>query len=228
MKIFGQPENYSDMLERIFIFSLGVGVFCVLELSFYSPSVKNILDSISIETDIGLVKGLKALYVVVPLIVAIISRVIKLHDRISDIFLIRHKFDVKYILFPIVRKVGSNVMLDKIQKNRIDMMYKVFYPYAGFKDPSIDAQLVRSALDNWGWLWVEVESCCLFLLTAVIFLFIGKAVQSLINICIVIFWVVLYFYSYNACIKSATAEVNAIVDDKQRKNKIFEYLSSLK
>jgi len=36
------------------------------------------------------------------------------------------------------------------------------------------------------------------------------------------------FISYKACVKSATAEVNAIVDDEQRKKKIFEYLSSFK
>ena len=178
MKIFGQPESYSDMLERIFIFTLGTGVVCVIWLSISSPTMKDILDSVSTETDIAFVKGIKGLYVLVPLIVAVLSRIIRLHDKISDILFIRQTFDTKHILIPMAVKSGSSTQTQAIRKNRVDLMYKVFYPYAGFKDPVIDAQLVRSALDNWGWYWVLLEAVCVFLLTLVVFLVIDNVTQA--------------------------------------------------
>lgn len=227
MRIFGQPESYSDMLERIFIFTLGIGFICVFWLSASSPAVKDILDSISMETEIGIVKGVKALYVLIPLIIAIFSRVIRLHDKISDLFSIRHSFDTKYILIPLAQQVGSNIESDVIKKNRIEMMYKVFYPYAGFKDPSIDAQLIRSALDNWGWYWVELEAICLFLLTMIIFLIMEKITQSFVSFIIGLFLIALSFYQYKVCISSAKAELNAILDDDKRKKEILDCFSVL-
>ncbi len=226
MKIFGQPESYSDMLERIFVFTLGTGVICVFWLSASSPAVKDILDSISMETDIGMVKGVKALYVLIPVTVAIFSRIIRLHDKISDLFSIRHSFDTKYILMPLARRVGSAVESDVIKKNRIGMMYKVFYPYAGFKDPSIDAQLIRSALDNWGWYWVELEAVCLFLLTMIIFLIMDKITQSFVSFVVGLVLIVLSLYQYKVCIRSATAEVNAILGDDEREKEILDSFSA--
>jgi len=225
MKIFGQPESYSDMLERIFFFTFGTGVFCVFYLSISSPAVKSILDSLAIEAEIGWIKGLKALYVVIPLIVAIFSRIIRLHDKISDVLLIRHRFDTKHILLPLSRKVGSCVGPDVIKKNRVDMMYKLFYPYAGFKDPSIDAQLVRSALDNWGWFWVELEAICLFLVTGSIFLIMGKTTQLIFSFVVALLLIAVSFGQYKTCIRTATAEVNAIVSDENRNQKILEHFS---
>jgi hypothetical protein len=227
MKIFGQPKSYSDMLERIFYFTLGIGFCCVFWLSTSSPSVKDILDSISMETDIGIIKGVKALYVIIPLLVAIISRIIRLHDKISDLFLIRQNFDTKYILIPMARQVGSTASSFVIKKNRVNMMYKVFYQYAGFKDPVIDAQLTRSALDNWGWYWVTLEAACLFLITMVIFLIIDKITQFFVSFVIGLFLIAFSFYQYKVCIGSATAELNAILYDDNRKKAIFDSFSIL-
>ena len=222
MKIFGQPESYSDMLERIFCFTLGTGFICVFWLSASSPAVKDILDSISMETDIGFVKGVKALYVIIPLIVAVLSRVIRLHDKISDILSIRQRFDTKYILIPMAHKVGSAARSGVIKNNRDDMMYKGFYPYAGFKEPVIDAQLVRSALDNWGRFWVELEAVCLLFITMIIFLMIDKSTQCFVSFVIGLVLIALCFFQYRVCISSATSEINAILDDDNRKKAIFD------
>lgn len=227
MKIFGQPENYSDMLERIFFFTLGTGVICVIWLSISSPTIKDILDSVSTETDIGIIKGIKGLYVLVPLIVAVFSRIIRLHDKISDIFFIRQTFDTKHILIPMAVKCGSSAQAQAIRKNRVDLMYKVFYPYAGFKDPVIDAQLVRSALDNWGWYWVLLEAVCLLLLTLVVFLVIDSVTQAFYCLIIALILLALSFCQYRACITSATAELNAILDDDMRRREIRDCFSEL-
>jgi len=227
MEIFGQPESYSDILKRVLVINFGVGVICTFFLGFSSPEVKGVLDSISNESEIGLVKGMKALYVLIPLIVAILSRIIKLHDKISDLLRIRLRFDTRHILIPLAQGVGSDVNSEQIKKSRNDLMYKVFYPYAGFNDTVIDAQLVRTALDNWGWLWVEVEVCFLCVLTSVIFLAMQKRIQLLISFGVAFVLICLSFYQYRVCIKSAKAEVNAILDDKGRKKEILGRFSSL-
>ena len=227
MKIIGQPESYSDMLERIFVFTLGTSILCVFWLSATSKTIKDILDSISMEAEIGFIKSVKALYVLIPLVVAILSRIIKLHDKISDFFLIRQTFDTKHILIPMAQKVGSSIQPNVIKKNRVDIMYKLFYPYAGFKDPQIDAQLVRTALDNWGWYWVILESDFVLFLNMLIFFIIGNIKSALVSLIIALVLIFLSFFQYRVCIKSANAELNAIIDDDKRKMEILDFFSTL-
>lgn len=83
MKVIGQPENYSEMLERIFACTLATGVLCTVSLAIVLPQVKAFLDSVSTDAELGPLKRLKALYVLLPAALAIVSRVIKLHNRIS-------------------------------------------------------------------------------------------------------------------------------------------------
>ena len=89
MMIFGQPESYSDMLQRIFYFSVATGLLCTVLLTFGSPHFRAFLDSFDVQADIGPISGLKALYVLIPLAVAVLSRVLKLHDRVSTLLRIR-------------------------------------------------------------------------------------------------------------------------------------------
>ncbi len=227
MKIIGQPESYSDMLERIFIFTLGNGIICTIYLGVSLPWIKNLLDSFRREVDIGPFTGLKVLYAAIPFIFSLLSRIFKLHDRISDLLRLRLRFDTRHILIPLAQGVGSDVNSEQIKKSRNDLMYKVFYPYAGFKDPVIDAQLVRTALDNWGWLWVEVEAWFLWVLTSLIFLTTQKRMQSLICLGVALVLICLGLYQYIMCIKSAKAEINAILDDNKRKKEILERFSVL-
>ena len=157
MTIIGQPNDYSDMLRRIFATTLISGIVCGFILAAASPHMRQFMESLKIEADLPLVKGLKALYVLIPLLIAGVSRAIYLHDRISDVLRIRHRFDTHHILYPLA--TASGLTLTKEQKTQISRsrraaMYAVFYPYAGFKDPKIDSQLVRNALDACGWFWV--------------------------------------------------------------------------
>ena len=164
MKILGQPDSYSDMLEPIFAISVATGVICTVVLADASPALKDFLNSFKMEAEIGPLKGIKALYVLIPLVVALFSRVIKLHDLISDLLRIRYVFDTKFILYPLAIGLGiklTKALKQKINKNRDKMMYAVFYPYASFRDPKIDRQLVQTSADHWGWYWafLHQRSC---------------------------------------------------------------------
>lgn len=225
MKILGQPDSYSDMLERIFYCTVITSIVCVFVLSQNSPEFKSFLGTLNYDVDVWGVKGIKALYVLIPLAIALFSRFIKLHDKISDVLLIRNRFDKNHILKPLATKVGYDLPLSLNNKKRNDLMYKVFYAYAGFNDPAIDAQLVRTALDNWGWFWVTVESNFIILLTATIFAFMGLLMQLWIFPTISLIVLAFSIFTYNACVRTATAEVNAICDDENRRNEILEKFS---
>lgn len=171
MSLIGQPESYSEMLKRIFAATLTTGIACTFFLGTVSPAVKTFLESWSAETSIGILDGVKAFYVVVPLVVAIGARVFLLHDRISDLFRIRKRFDLANILMPLAEGVGfptSGASWNKIQNQRDLAMSRTFYKYASFRDPKIDVQLVRTAADRWAWFWCMVEPQFVLIITGII------------------------------------------------------------
>jgi hypothetical protein len=177
MTIIGQPADYSEMLQRVFWFSVATGVISTFLLAQDSPEIRAALDSVSTQVDFAPLKSIKILYVLIPTVIALFSRIIKLHDRISDLLRIRFIFDITFFLYPLCEGAGVPLTLEKkaaIRKSRDDAMYHTVYKYAGFKNPAIDEQLVRTAADNWGWFWVLVESIFLFGLTTVITLFRNK------------------------------------------------------
>jgi hypothetical protein len=230
MKVIAQPESYSDMLERIFVVTVATGIICTLILASASPDVKALLDSIKTETDVGPIKGLKVLYVLVPIAVSMIFRIVRLHDWISDRLRIRLAFDTWYILFPLAQSSGHT--LDKRRKQcirsvRESAMYKVFYPYAGFATPAIDKQLIRTALDNWGWFWSWVESEVLLVVSSIVVKAMGGDAQFWICLNGSFLIALLLLTTWFACRRSADRQVRAIVDDPQRKSDIYAYFAEI-
>ena len=226
MKIFGQPESYSDMLQRIFYTSVASGLICTVILSHASPSVKAFLDSVSTEAKIGPLKGLKALYVLIPLAIVLISRMLRLHDKISDLLRIRFLFDTRHLLFPLAKLSGHNLtkkLRKAISKNRVDAMYATFYIYAGFQNPVIDTQLVRTAADNWGWFWVLLESSFMFSVTGVILLVLYKSAYVQICLAVILVQMCLLLFEWYACRGSAKRQVDAILADASRRTDIHTY-----
>lgn len=230
MKFIEQPDSYSDILVRIFTSSLMTGVACTIVLCIVSPDIKQFIESIPGQSDIGPFKGLATSYVLIPFIISLFSRAIKLHDKISNILRIRQKFDVEHILFNIVRGVGMDIngtLKAFLKLKHQEVMYKVFYEYAGFNEPKIDRQLVRSALDSWGWFWAALESSMILLITLVILFVYKKWYLFTIGIIFMISLVCLLFFHWFECRTYALREVKAILSDDTRKREIKKYLTTL-
>ena len=230
MKIFGQPSDYSEMLERIFYGSFGSGLVCTFLLGKASLPIHNFLNSLSIKADVGFLKDIEVLYVIIPLAIVIVAHALKIHDRISDFLRIRFLFDTRYILFPLSQGSGiefTEKIKKKISKNRTIVMGSLFYRYAGFKNPEIDEQLIRTALDNWGWLWVFLESTVFFTMTTIILKHMNN--WFYVEICkfILLIEFILILVLWFACRKSAKRQVEAILTDSNRKNDIYQYFMSL-
>ena len=230
MKILGQPADYSEILQRIFYTTVASGVVCTVLVAKASPAFEDLINAVSTKADIGPIKGLKVLYVLIPALIGLVSRMLKLHDRISDVFRIRSFFDTRVILYPLARDAGVTLTKDlkkRISDARMNAMYAIFYPYAGFRNPVIDEQLVRTAADNWGWFWVLTESSSLFLVTAGILACVQQ--WNYVFVCLAVILVELILMSVQgfACRNSAQREVVAILNDSSRKACIAAYFESL-
>jgi len=231
MSIVGQPESYSDMLKRIFITTLISGVICAFILAAASPETRQFLESFKTEADLPFVKGIKSLYVLLPLLLAGFSRSIYLHDKLSDLLFIRYHFDTQYILYPMATRTVGELTPDhkaQIWKMRQNAMSEIFYSFAGFSDPKIDPQLIRNALDSWGWFWVALESIFIFSLTLIGVLILGKTgLTVLCTVGILMFLLINLVLQGITCKRNASREVDAILQDDERRGVIRHYFESL-
>ena len=147
-------------------------------------------------------------------IVALLSRVLKLHDLLADVFRIREDFDVLEILVPLAGGVDIPVDVERLsnmRKRRDEIMLQVFYKYASSLKPEIDGQLVRTALDKWTWFWILLESTAIAFLAFVVLIFVhASAAASLLGLGIVA--AMLLFRQVRPwCRTIAHAEVKAIL-----------------
>ncbi len=230
MKIIGQPESYSDMLERIFSTTLVSGLLCTVILAQASPAFHALIRSVSTQADIGPIKNIKAFYILIPLGVAFFTRVILLHDKLSDILRLRHRFDTRYILAPMAGNAGLKLTAKfkkRLEAERHPAMYAVFYKYAGFKNPAIDAQLVRTALDSWGWFWAALEAAFLLFVTLLVLALIRQWYPLLLVSVGILLLVFFMRYQWSVCRDGARQQVNAILQDPARTDEVRTYFAKL-
>jgi hypothetical protein len=111
--------------------------------------------------------------------VAILTHMFQFHDRISDIFGIRRRFDCKHILILLAQRVGSTLNQEKRRKiveRRDELMHAVFYKYASSRaeKPLVDKHDIEQALTAWSWYWVFVEAIVYFSLGAFVAWWLGS------------------------------------------------------
>src|SRR5687768_6516384 len=104
---FAAVEDYPGMLNKIAWYNLFAGVWCTSMLYNHIPDIHSALSS-KLTVDI-LGNQLSLLVVLIPFGLAVFCRIIKLHDRISDAFGIRKRYDIQHILIPMLDKVGIPV-----------------------------------------------------------------------------------------------------------------------
>jgi len=233
--IFNQPRNYNEMLNRIGAFTFLVALICVWLFANVSPEAKALLSSIKMPVTLDWVKkGEPALYLLVPLLVAIIARIFRLHNSIATIFGIRKYFDFQEILAFLCAGSGRAVtidiadgLLDKTAQR--DMMRNAFYCYAGGYDAQlkIDEQLVRAALDRWTWLWVVIEASVVLSLTSILMATVGSWVicSVLLAVTIVLHWAAIAIL--RSCRTPAHEEVSAILADTTRAMEVRKRFDAL-
>ena len=219
--MFGQVKDYESMLNRIafgtFVASLATA-WWVLKASGLLLSVsKNVPGTLKIGgNEIPLQLAIPAF------VIALVSRGIRLHDRVSDFFGIRAAFDVRAILLPLARGVGfpeDSKTAPRMSKSRQQLMEHVFYPYASSTDnnPAVGRHLVVMALEQWSWVWTCVEATVVCLLGALC-LVIGYRADAAIPLLVAaVALCVVVLAMMPSCFSYARRQVEIIIADPGRR-----------
>jgi hypothetical protein len=161
--------DYQSMLNRIFWFTSASALVAVWILRLNIPALNHLLHRIDFTVEFG---GNKVLpiaggYLLPAVAAGILTRVFRLHARISDWLGIRESFDIEVIIKEFATQLSINLTFVSEQQLiacRHGIMRKAFYPFVNGFDPAVDRQLILQALDAWSWFWVGIESTMVFVL----------------------------------------------------------------
>jgi len=219
------------MLNRIAVFNFLVSVLAVYLLRSRIKSLDMLLSRLPETVEIIGMK-LSVGTPLLALLVAVLSRAIKLHDRLSDLFRIRRNFDIQEILIPMAQKtVGpvSDHLARQIERYREHLMGKVFYEFAS-SSPNravIDPHLIHNALDQWSWFWAFFEGVTILTSSCLVLFLAGAFTVALIILAGIVAGVILLIWMRSQCDKNAAAEIAAILASPERKDKITEVFRAL-
>ena len=184
LPFFYTPKNYNEVLAKLTIF-----VFWETYIfSFFIRDIEGVgsfLTSIETYGNLGsflssfaIYSKMNALGLLFAFFVAIFVHVAKLHDRISDFFRIRERFDIENILKPLAQQVGASLSAEKFKTSprlRDSLMRKVFYKYASStaSEPLVQKHDIYQALNGWAWFWILLEAIAICLMFATIAFFLS-------------------------------------------------------
>jgi hypothetical protein len=222
-----EVTDYHTMLNRIFWFTTASAVIGTVLLRSFVPNIDAALAYLDVKIEVYGIK-IPLGYVVPGLLIGLLARIVRLHDRISDILGIRRRFDVTFILEPLARAVGiSQKDVSNVKSRRSELMGAAFYRYASSRNPQIDKHLICEALDWWSWYWVVVESGTVLSIVAIA-LFFAKAWWAgglVLATCVAAFCVALPFFKHH-CSRYADREVQEILSDSSRKDEVRKQMKS--
>jgi hypothetical protein len=228
---FETVHNYSEMLNKIAVYTFAVSLAMVIFMRSQSPEVDRALSSMTFAIPVG---GLSLpLGTIVPaFVMAFISRVFKLHDRISDVLGIRRRFDRTEILLPMAVASGANLTVDQIDKfgaERGALMGKVFYKYASSDErkTQIDVHYVTMALDQWSWYWVILEALFVVGMGGLILTVVGRRGLGVIAAFVVLGGIGLLQVIRSTCAKYACDEMREILKVKGAQSAIRNAFNAL-
>lgn len=229
MWIFTSPKNYSEMLKKIATTTFFISLFIIMILSHTINDISSFMKIISfgLKYEYG---GLKLYisYFYFPLLFALGENIFKIHDKVSDLFGIRYRFDKNIIIARFLNEIKQSKKLKKVNKiNRDSIMRVIFYKYASSTNPQIDRHLIDMALGVWSWYWIIMDTLlCVITLGIIwlIFSFSWLACFVLIGIiitCLSIMHIIKKFQ----CSEYALQEVQAILQLQNSRSEIKRYLS---
>jgi hypothetical protein len=214
--------DYQSMLNRIFWFTTGAALIGIWILRMQIPALDRLLREIDFTVEFG---GNKVLpipggYLFPALAVGLVTRIYRLHARVSDWLGIREDFDIEVIIGELAAQLAIDISWAESKhliRARHHIMRNAFYKYVTGPQPQIDSQLVHQALDAWSWFWIGVEATLVFVIAG--FVLVSGGVYEtgfqLIGGTLVLAVVGLPAMR-DQCRRYAVAQVRAIVADPDR------------
>ncbi|MDP1690308.1 MAG: hypothetical protein Q8L52_03885 [bacterium] len=231
--LFRAVSDYPSMLNKIATFVFIIAMLLLGFIRNHIPAVEQFLAPYNYKIYLNNNWTIPIGTILPAFIIALLSRILKFHDRISDLFGIRQRFDVQNILYPMALAVSPNLFLTQIKllnERRNELMVKVFYKYASGTSGKavIDSHYITMALDQWSWYWIVLEGLTLTTITSLVLLFSGDAISSAILLIIVLAaGLTLLPMIIKLCARYALNEIEQIISDQNRKNEIERVFRAL-
>ena len=225
--------DYQSMLNRISWFTTVCALAAIWMLRLHNHELNTHLSQIDFQLEFGNDKILPIPggYLFPALAVGMLTRVYRLHARISDALGIRRCFDIDIIVTEFANLMDVDLTLvsyERLVEYRPSIMRAAFYPFVNGTQPSIDQQLVHQALDAWSWFWIGVEATLVFILTGFGLIAGGSYAVGLETIGgAVIFAAVGLPAMRGQCSRYAIAQVRAIMADPARADAISAAFAQL-
>lgn len=217
------------MLNKIGMFTFLEAIGATWLIAHYVPPVATLLGSLKIPVMVWSIE-LPILYVVPGVAFALIARIIRLHDSISDVFRIRQTFDLYRVLLPLAGAVNlaiSPASRDRLRAVRKKAMQRTFYAFASFEDPKISKALVLSSIDVWTWYWILIEFLGVLVVTSGILLCYGAFVPAAYTLLAILVLSSLACTAFTVCGSKADHQIEEIVGDSGRVDTLKREFASL-
>ena len=239
---FGVPKDYDEVINKLAFYN-----FCILTITLYLLDQDLTLgtkvlgkETINLFSKSGKLlsndMGPLAPAIILSFITALILRVARWYDLLTDGFNIRFRFDINHVvipLFKITRRSVTPAVYKKIKNKRREIMGAVFYRYASFNKPEIDDQLVSNARDYWYWFWVTLETsaiwlvlCLILFLTAILTgndVYFNKAVS--LAYCTITALLMLIPQAWR-CVRTARRQITEVIKNVSRRKNIKDYFKN--
>lgn len=225
--------EYQSMLNRIFWFTTASALVATWMLRLNIPALDRLLREIDFTVAFG---GDKILpmpggYLLPALAVGMLTRIYRLHARISDWLGIRACFDVEVIIAELAAQSTidiTHISEEQLMNSRHAIMRKAFYPFVSGPQAQIDPQLIQQALDAWSWFWVGVEASIVFVVSGLALIAGGVHALGLQTIGVTLFLAAIGLPTMRGqCKRYAIAQVRAILDDPTRANAVRSAFADL-
>ena len=221
----------ADMLAKIAVFTLASAILATMLLSVTVSTLGDALRTWAVPIPVeGISIPLGVL--AVALAWTVITRLVKLHDRVSDVLGLRKRFDIQHILKPMATAVGVSLSAKQeiaMKCSRRRLMSDAFYKYAsgGEGKAVIDEHYVSLALDQWAWFWIIVESMVTWALAGIILVSSAHFIAAAIVLGCVAASSLLLVLSWQASVRYAQDEIRQITQDQARQKEIAGIFNAL-
>lgn len=214
--------DYQSMLNRIFWFTSASGLIVIWMLRMHNPALNSLLNQIDLQVEFSSDKTLPIPggFLFPALAVGMLTRVFRLHARISDWLGIRETFDIEVIMREFAAELDldvSSLTYEQLAENRHSIMRSTFYAFVSGSHPAVDEQLIHQALDAWSWFWVGVEATLVFTLAGLGLIACGAIVPGIETVGVATGLAAFGLPAMRRqCARYAIAQVRAIVDEPAR------------
>jgi hypothetical protein len=228
---FSTVSDYPSMLNKIAVYTFFVSLAMAGLIYWQVPDFRALVPDWHVkipETD----AKVPGFLLIIALVFAFLSRVLKLHDRLSDLFRIRHQFDIYSILLPMASAAGVALTLaqqNAVAQKRHELMSKVFYKFASSSPGSavVDQHAITMAIDQWSWYWILEEAAFVLFVSAVLSLLLGKSTLPAVLFLFGFGLIWIMTFVHRGCKRYAQDEITQILDGPDRRATVAECFRAL-